>query len=110
MTMTDSKRTDLHNFVRENWGKDMGDTLMDFLPPAGWPEFALKSDLDSSLHVLRTEMASGFASIESSFAVVNKSLENIEKSMKAMNWRITGLISILVPVLLAYATALWQLK
>ena len=30
--------------------------------------------------------------------------------MKAMNWRITGLISILVPVLLAYATALWQLK
>ena len=103
MTMTDTKRTDLHNFVREKWGKDMGDTLMDFLPPAGWPDFALKSDLDSSLQVLRTEMASGFAS-------VNKSLENIEKSMKAMNWRITGLISILVPVLLAYATALWQLK
>ena len=46
----------------------------------------------------------------SGFASVNKSLENIEKSMKAMNWRITGLISILVPVLLAYATALWQLK
>ena len=103
MTITDTQRTDLHNFVRENWGNEMGDSLMDFLPPAGWPEFALKSDLDSSIQVLRTEMASGFAS-------VNKSLENIEKSMKAMNWRITGLISILVPVLLAYATALWQLK
>jgi len=110
MRTTDQKRTDLHNFVREKWGKDMGDTLMEFLPPDGWPEFALKSDLDSSLQVLRAEMASGFASIDSSFAVVNKSLENIEKSLKAINWRITGLISILVPVLLAYATALWQLK
>ena len=110
MRTTDQKRTDLHNFVRENWGTEMGDTLMEFLPNLPWTDVATRQDIANirvELGSLRQNVDADMRRIESQ---MDSGFANIDKLLKAINWRITGLISILVPVFLAYATALWQLK
>ena len=110
MRTTDQKRTDLHNFVRENWGTEMGDTLMEFLPNPPWTDVATRQDIANirvELGSLRQNVDADMRRIESR---MDSGFANIDKSLKAINWRITGLISILVPVFLAYATALRQLK
>ena len=57
MIITDTKRFELHQYLREQMGTEMADTLMEHLPPAGWSDLASSSDISN----LRTEMVDRFA-------------------------------------------------
>ena len=82
MTITDTKRFELQQYLRTHMETDMADTLMDYLPPAGWTDLARTSDIISSQLVLRgeiaelrTEMVDRFASQTKWFVVF--SLTNV---------------------------------
>jgi hypothetical protein len=57
VTITDTKRFELQQYLRTHMETDMADTLMDYLPPAGWTDLARTSDIISSQVVLRGEIA-----------------------------------------------------
>jgi hypothetical protein len=57
VTTTDTKRFELHQYLREHMETDMADTLMEYLPPSSWSDVARTSDLDRVKVELRTEIA-----------------------------------------------------
>jgi hypothetical protein len=68
VTITDTKRFELHQYLRTHMETNMADTLMDHLPPAGWSDLARTSDvmavrteLKSDIAELRAEMVDRFA-------------------------------------------------
>src|SRR3954462_7792587 len=52
VTVSEAQRRALHDGLVKKLGADVADTLMDYLPPAGWSDLARRSDLDQ----LRLEM------------------------------------------------------
>lgn len=56
MTVSASQRRELHDGLVKKLGADVADTLMDYLPPAGWSDLARRSDLDNLGQALRLEM------------------------------------------------------
>ena len=52
VNVSDAQRRALHAQLAKKIGVEVADSLMDFLPPAGWSEVATRSDLD----MLRLEM------------------------------------------------------
>ncbi|HWC45159.1 MAG TPA: hypothetical protein VG868_03505 [Casimicrobiaceae bacterium] len=54
--MSASQRRALHDGLVKKLGADVADTLMDYLPPAGWSDLARRSDLDNLGQALRLEM------------------------------------------------------
>ena len=70
MTITDTKRFELHQYLRTHMETDMADTLMDHLPPAGWTDLARTGDVESSrlllkgeIEVVRTELKGEIANV-----------------------------------------------
>ena len=81
MAISQAKRTELHQELREKLTVDTADTLMEHLPPDGWSEVAMKSDL----HTLGVAMQSDMSSIEVALRSDMKALELALKSeMKAL--------------------------
>ena len=52
VSVSEAQRRALHDGLVKKLGADVADTLMDYLPPAGWSDLARRSDLDQ----LRLEM------------------------------------------------------
>lgn len=57
MTATDTKRFELHQYLRQQMGTEMADTLMEHLPPSGWSDLARTSDLTQVKTELQVEIA-----------------------------------------------------
>ncbi len=76
MAISQAKRTELHQELREKLTVDTADTLMDHLPPDGWSEVAMKSDL----HTLEVAMKSDLTSLEVALRSEMKALEHVLKS------------------------------
>ena len=55
--MNDADGRAIHEGLVRTMGPDAADTFMDYLPHAGWPEFATKEDLRVLAAELRAEMA-----------------------------------------------------
>ena len=54
MPISESRRFELHQTLRDNLGDAVADTLMEHLPPSGWGDVARQSDLE----LLRVEIRS----------------------------------------------------
>lgn len=54
MPSSESRRFELHQTLRDNFGDSVADTLMEHLPPSGWGDVARQSDLE----LLRVEIRS----------------------------------------------------
>jgi len=57
MAVSASARNRLYNRLREQYGDEDAETLMDLLPPGGWDDVATKADL----RALRADVQEGFA-------------------------------------------------
>jgi hypothetical protein len=55
--MSAAQRRALHDGLVKKLGADVADTLMDYLPPAGWSDLARRSDLDAMESRLKAELA-----------------------------------------------------
>ena len=68
VNVSDAQRRQLHAGLVEKIGADVADSLMDFLPPAGWSEVATRTDLDHLGQTLRLEMQAMEARLETKMA------------------------------------------
>lgn len=57
MSLTESKRLQLHLTLKEVLGDNMADTLMDHLPPTGWADVARKEDVNRLERHLERQLA-----------------------------------------------------
>jgi hypothetical protein len=64
VTVSEAQRRALHEGLTKKLGVDVADTLMDYLPPAGWSDLARRSDLD----VLESRMDAKFADLRTEIA------------------------------------------
>ena len=46
MAVGDAARNRLYNTIRENFGPEDADTMMELLPPVGWSDVARQRDID----------------------------------------------------------------
>jgi hypothetical protein len=58
MSVTESKRLQLHLTLKEVLGDNMADTLMDHLPPTGWADVARRDDVNRLERHLERQLAS----------------------------------------------------
>ena len=65
MSVTESKRFQLHLALKEVLGDKMADTLIDHLPPTGWADVARKDDLNK----LERQLDRQFTSLERRMSV-----------------------------------------
>jgi hypothetical protein len=56
VNVSDTQRRALHAQLAEKIGVEVADSLMDFLPPAGWSDVATRTDIDHLAQTLRLEM------------------------------------------------------
>ncbi len=70
MTITDTKRFELHQYLRTHMETNMADTLMDHLPPAGWSDLArttdvmaIRTELRNEIQAVRTELKGDIAEL-----------------------------------------------
>jgi hypothetical protein len=81
----------MYNGLCEELTVDIANTLMEHLPPDGWSEVAMKSDIAAvrtEISELRSETKSQFAEVKAEFAevkaeftVVNAAIESLKTSM-----------------------------
>lgn len=64
VSVSEAQRRALHDGLVKKLGADVADTLMDYLPPAGWIDLARRSDLDQ----LESRMNAKFAAVDTKFA------------------------------------------
>ena len=64
MTVSEARRRALHDGLVKKLGADVADTLMDYLPPAGWSDLARSSDVDNLGQTLRLEMQAVHSRLE----------------------------------------------
>ena len=76
MSITDSKRTDIHNCLRDLMGHDMADIMMEFLPPVGWGEVVRRQDVNSLGVALRSEMSVMGSDLHTEIAGVRNELKS----------------------------------
>lgn len=83
MTITEAKRLELHQDLRNTIGVEAADTLMEHLPPTGWADVARRSDLDHQTAVtagefalVRSEMSAEFGLVRSEMAAEFAAVRN----------------------------------
>lgn len=112
VTITEAKRLELHQDLRNTIGVEAADTLMEHLPPTGWADVVRRSDLDNQTAVtagefalVRSEMATEFAAVrnemKSEFAAVRNEMKSlgdalrihIEERLNSQTRWVVGIIS-----------------
>src|SRR3954454_16622270 len=56
VTVSDAQRRALHDGLVKKLVADVAETLMDYLPPAGWSDLARRSDVDNLGQAMRLEI------------------------------------------------------
>ena len=80
MSMTETRRTEMHIGLREALGPRVADSLMEHLPPSGWADVARQSEMN-----LRFESADRrFEEIDRRFEGVDKRFDAIDSRMRFM--------------------------
>lgn len=72
---TDTKRFELHQYLRQQMETEMADTLMEHLPPSGWSDLARTSDLAQAKTELQVEIAVLRAELKSDIAELHAELK-----------------------------------
>ena len=99
MSISQAKRTELHQELREKLTVDTADTLMEHLPPGGWGEVATKSDIAK----LSAETQAEFALVRKDLQLLEvRLIEKLNKTIIKQNrWMIGILGSLVVAMIIA---------
>lgn len=100
MTVSEAQRRALHEGLVRKLGADVADTLMDYLPPAGWSDLARRSDLDQ----LRTDMHAMESRIDGRFAEIRAELAELrawtsEKFASQTRWFMASQLVLVVAMI-----------
>jgi hypothetical protein len=75
VTIADTKRFELHQYLRTQMETDMADTLMDHLPPAGWSDLARTGDVSAVRIELKSEIQTVRAELKAEIAELRTELK-----------------------------------
>lgn len=95
MAITEAQRFEMQLALRRVLGDEMGDRLMEHLPPAGWSEVALSRDVDSvrrDVDALRRDLESFRAEIMREIAHVRSSIRVLTGAMITVSVAMLGLM------------------
>ena len=105
MTITDTKRFELHQYLRTHMETDMADTLMDHLPPAGWTDLARTGDVESSRLLLKGDIANVRTELKGDIAELRT--EMVDRFSAQTKWFLTftltnvvSMVALIVSVIL----------
>jgi hypothetical protein len=84
VTITDTKRFELHQYLRTHMETNMADTLMDHLPPAGWSDLARTSDVMAVRTELKSEIQAVRAELKGDIAELRA--EMLERFAAQTKW------------------------
>jgi hypothetical protein len=77
VTVSEAQRRALHDGLVKKLGADVADTLMDYLPPAGWSDLARRSDVDNLGQTLRLEIRAMESRLDAKFADLRTELADL---------------------------------
>jgi hypothetical protein len=80
MSMTESRRTEMHIGLRESLGPRVADSLMEHLPPSGWADVARQSEVNLRFDMVQVQ----FEMIDRRFEEIDRRLDAIEARMRFM--------------------------
>jgi hypothetical protein len=83
VTITDTKRFELHQYLRTHMETNMADTLMDHLPPAGWSDLARTTDVMAIRTELRNEIQAVRSELRSEIAELRTELKGDIAELRA---------------------------
>ena len=114
MSITQSRRYEMHEVLREKLGVGVADTLVEHLPPEGWGDVATKKDLSQvrtelqmEIALLRSELHQEIALLRSEMIQMEERLTMkidlaIAKAISNQNkWMIGFMFSLVVPMSIA---------
>ena len=114
MSITQSRRYEMHEVLREKSGVGVADTLVEHLPPEGWGDVATKKDLSQvrtelqmEIALLRSELHQEIALLRSEMIQMEERLTMkidlaIAKAISNQNkWMIGFMFSFVVPLSIA---------
>ena len=94
MAITETERFEMQLALRKALGEEMGDRLMEHLPPVGWADVALSRDVDSvrrdldslrrDFESFRDEMMRELAGIRNSIRVLTGAMITVSVAMMGM--------------------------
>jgi hypothetical protein len=83
VTIADTKRFELHQYLRTHMETNMADTLMDHLPPAGWSDLARTSDVSASQLLLKNDIEAVRTELKSDIQAVRTELKGDIAELRA---------------------------
>lgn len=114
MSITQSRRYEMHEVLREKLGVGVADTLVEHLPPEGWGDVATKKDLSQVRTELQMEIALLRSELHQEIALLRSEMIQIEERLtmkidlaiaKAISnqnkWMIGFMFSLVVPLSIA---------
>lgn len=85
MAITEAQRFEMQLALRRVLGDEMGDRLMEHLPPVGWSEVALSRDVDSvrrDVDALRRDLDALRRDVESFRAEIMREIAHVRSSIR----------------------------
>jgi hypothetical protein len=89
VSSSEAERFTLHQTLRGLMPEAVADTLMSHLPPAGWSDIALRSEVNAKFD----EVYARFEQIDERFERIDKRFEQIDKRFDAMDAKFAELSS-----------------
>jgi len=87
MAITEAQRFEMQLALRRVLGDEMGDRLMEHLPPVGWSEVALSRDVDSvrrDVDALRRDLDALRRDVESFRAEIMREIAHVRSSIRVL--------------------------
>lgn len=114
MSITQSRRYEMHEVLREKLGVGIADTLVEHLPPEGWGDVATRKDLSQVRTELQMEIALLRSELHQEIALLRSEMIQMEERLmmkidlaiaKAISnqnkWMIGFMFSLVVPLSIA---------
>jgi len=93
MSITQSRRYEMHEVLREKLGVGVADTLVEHLPPEGWGDVSTKKDLQTEITLLRSDMRQEIALLRSE---LHQEIALLRSEMIQMEERLTMKIDLAI--------------
>jgi hypothetical protein len=83
MTLTETRRFEMHLGLKHRLGDDVADSLMEHLPPVSWADVARRTDVEH----LRSYMDARFDAVDARFDAVDARFDAVDARFDAVDVR-----------------------
>jgi hypothetical protein len=92
LTISEALRHQMYQRLVDTFGPEVGDALMEHLPPTGWADVATKRDVDMVRIELRGEMAELRSDLRSEIAELSGRIDRLEGKFDRLDGRFDRLV------------------